>query len=292
MRPLEKPRRGFTLVELLVVIAIIGMLVALLLPAVQVARESSRRTQCQSNLHELGTAAQNYVDVNVQRFPVESGVTWIYCLLPFMEQKEIYDMFDRTIDWNDPANQPAVKNRLPVVECSSVPVDDRWIEIDAATNPDLQCGPTDYITLTITINHLIADLFPADFDLSGPFKDDGAIRRITDGMSRTGLFYESADKTRNWKADLSTPLPSSQLGVWVKGGANGYRGYTYDGASFPGPCAVNCNNSTSLWSFHPNGANIVMCDSSVRFVSDNIDVWVMYAIVTRNGEELLNENDF
>ena len=92
-------RRGFTLVELLVVIAIIGILVALLLPAIQAAREAGRRSSCQNNLKQIGIAAQNFHDIN-GTFP--PGMTdddtnnfgWGAYLLPFMEQKPLYDRID------------------------------------------------------------------------------------------------------------------------------------------------------------------------------------------------------
>ena len=102
MRSISAPRRAFTLVELLVVIAIIGVLVALLLPAVQSAREAARRTSCSSNLRQVGLAMQNYHDQN-QAFPIgvsndipgagngsDANWTWPARILPFIEQSAIY----------------------------------------------------------------------------------------------------------------------------------------------------------------------------------------------------------
>src|ERR1700704_1333018 len=90
-------RRGFTLVELLVVIAIIGVLVALLLPAVQAAREAARRIKCQNNLKQIGIGLHNYHDT-IGCFPpgaTKSNTTsWHVHVLPFMEQKNLYDQFD------------------------------------------------------------------------------------------------------------------------------------------------------------------------------------------------------
>ncbi len=101
-------RTGFTLVELLVVIAIIGVLVALLLPAVQAAREAGRRSQCSNNLRQLGLAAHNFHDT-YKKLPSSnrasttstvrsSGFTF---LLPFIEQKNIYDQYDLNKNWDD-----------------------------------------------------------------------------------------------------------------------------------------------------------------------------------------------
>src|SRR5262245_64832193 len=90
-------KKAFTLVELLVVIAIIGVLVALLLPAVQAAREAARRSQCTNNLKQLGLAVHNYADANKGAFPVGEYSwgwgTWLVGLLPYIEQQNLYDLY-------------------------------------------------------------------------------------------------------------------------------------------------------------------------------------------------------
>jgi len=124
-----KHRVGFTLVELLVVIAIIGILVALLLPAVQAAREAARRTQCTNNLKQLGLALHNYHDT-YKSFPAR-GVfgaantgppmrayhhTWIEAILPFIEQQPLYD----SVNHNAPVwGQPIVGTAVPAILCPS-----------------------------------------------------------------------------------------------------------------------------------------------------------------------------
>src|SRR5580765_2663531 len=104
-----RPRYGFTLVVLLVVIAIIGVLVALLLPAVQAARESARRSQCQNNLKQIGIALHNYHDTFLT-LPFgwsDRGAGWSTMLLPYIEQKQLYDPlgFAEADNW-DSANTP------------------------------------------------------------------------------------------------------------------------------------------------------------------------------------------
>src|SRR5688572_27028117 len=131
---LRKTREGFTLVELLVVIAIIGVLVALLLPAVQSAREAARRMQCQNNLKQFGLALHNYHDANMA-FPPSSvwkqeahiaelnssnlGPNWIIMILPYMEQQSLFDSFD--FNFAIPAKENAVprSTRLAVTLCPS-----------------------------------------------------------------------------------------------------------------------------------------------------------------------------
>jgi len=126
--------RGFTLVELLVVIAIIGILVALLLPAVQAAREAARRMQCTSNIKQLGLALLNYHDAHGS-FPVAAswpdgsemdaagnanfGPTWVVSILPYLEQQTLYDAFDLALPITDPINQFARGANLASLRCPS-----------------------------------------------------------------------------------------------------------------------------------------------------------------------------
>ncbi len=120
-------RRGFTLVELLVVIAIIGILIALLLPAVQAAREAARRSQCTDHLKQIGLALQNYHDAN-RSFPTMTVFgggatpqpayhhTWLTAILPFLEQQALYE---RTNKLGRAWGQPIMGTVLPVLKCPS-----------------------------------------------------------------------------------------------------------------------------------------------------------------------------
>jgi prepilin-type N-terminal cleavage/methylation domain-containing protein len=126
--PRPAPRRGFTLVELLVVIAIIGVLVALLLPAVQAARESARRSQCTNNLKQQGIALHEFHDQKgklpssvrpFQTNTVRAGA--FVLLLPYIDRQDLWDQYDVNITWSDIKNVNVANKRIPVYECPSSP---------------------------------------------------------------------------------------------------------------------------------------------------------------------------
>src|SRR5207253_87334 len=124
-RRLKGLRLGFTLIELLVVIAIIAVLIALLVPAVQKVREAAARTTCINNLKQLALAIHNYEGVN-RRFPPlqlpTSPVTgWATFILPYIEQGNVAKIYDRTKDYYDVLNQPAVNAAIATHVCPSTP---------------------------------------------------------------------------------------------------------------------------------------------------------------------------
>lgn len=121
---MSKTCRGFSLIELLVVIAIIGILVGLLLPAVQAAREAARRIQCSNNLHQMGIGLHNYHD-SLGRFPAgvvyPNWLLWSGAILPFVEQNNIYDSLDFSADWGEyqSPNGDACSTFLSIYRCPS-----------------------------------------------------------------------------------------------------------------------------------------------------------------------------
>ncbi len=125
---LSRGRQGFTLIELLVVIAIIATLVAILLPAVQQAREAARRSACSNNLKQIGIAIHNFYDVKKKLpsggRPPEASTIRIgvfTAILPFVDQKVLYDKYDTSVNWSDTLNREIVNKRIGVYECPSSP---------------------------------------------------------------------------------------------------------------------------------------------------------------------------
>lgn len=160
-RPDSMRRRGFTLVELLVVIAIIGTLIGLLLPAVQSARESANRSRCSNNMRQAGLAAQTYADAYSGQLPNShrpnngaARISWITRVLPFIEQKPLYDRWDMAKNWSDTTsgstaatsipNAILAMTRIESLQCPSAP-SNRW-----DGDPDTGSTPSGYPTTNTT----------------------------------------------------------------------------------------------------------------------------------------------
>jgi prepilin-type N-terminal cleavage/methylation domain-containing protein len=150
LRAAKHTRRGFTLIELLVVIAIIGLLIAILLPAVQAAREAARMTQCRNNLKQIGLALHNYHDVNRTLPTADPGggsdadssismASTFVALLPFMEQAANYQHYNFALPNTDPGNQAVVSQQLSFYLCPTA-VTRRSVPFPAAGDP---CGDYD-----------------------------------------------------------------------------------------------------------------------------------------------------
>jgi prepilin-type N-terminal cleavage/methylation domain-containing protein len=326
-RPLRR-QAGFTLVELLVVIAIIGVLVALLLPAVQAAREAARRTQCTNNLKQLGLSLHNFHDVN-KIFPaaddelINSPVTgsnvwnasWMTHILPYIEQQPLFALYRFDKDWqdsatNDAANGP-VKTNIKTFLCPSAPTRNtrpananRGNTDYAATterefpNPFLNAGQSSAVSQSdpnfigvLGHNKLLAlgVMSPANRRMAS----------ITDGTSNTFLVAECAGRNTYWWMGKRQATTISN-GPWANPGARIQIGgcdpansnYPLNTNNVAGPRAVNCINSKEIYAFHPSGACVVLADASVRLVSANLDLNIAYALLTRERGETIATTDF
>ncbi|HEX5444899.1 MAG TPA: DUF1559 domain-containing protein [Pirellulales bacterium] len=310
----NKPRSGFTLIELLVVIAIIGLLVGLLLPAVQAARESARRIMCVNHLKQIGVALHNYHDT-FQKFP-PGRPNWprVFSpqamLLPYVEQSNTQNLInfnDTPLVFGPPpagaSNIRAASTVLPLFVCPS----DTGSIISGTTT-----GPTNYVANVGTGAVANGALEGAD----GVFflMSNIGFRDVIDGTSVTAAFSE----TVLGRGMVSTPqdpvhdvltLPggapttlaacSGAGGSWSgeRGAAwilGSYRDALYNHAYPPNFTTWDCVNSartsalTAARSYHPGGVQVLFCDGHLQFVPDTVNATLWRFIATRQGGEVAN----
>jgi prepilin-type N-terminal cleavage/methylation domain-containing protein/prepilin-type processing-associated H-X9-DG protein len=199
---MSKPRRkkrGFTLVELLVVIAIIGVLVALLLPAVQAAREAARRMSCSNNVKNIVLAMHNYAEQNKQ-FPIgcrssgsQYGQSWTVGLFPFIEQGNLWNTWNQTASWNtngalmSPTTGPII---IPIYRCPSSPLAKTT---GSGSSPNYKCQQTSYVAIAGTTSTSDVNSTPA-VTWTGGWSYANASRQATSSspsgiVSSNGMFH-------------------------------------------------------------------------------------------------------
>lgn len=306
MPGVSRRARGFTLIELLVVIAIIGVLVALLLPAVQQAREAARRTQCKNHLKQIGLAMHNYHDV-YRRFMAgnTSGMAgWMVALLPYVDQAPLYSTYDHNYAWNH-ANNPNFKtNRPSFYACPSNPVAEDLLTDGSQT--------ADYSILRAASDSAAAkSLFQSRYGTTWPDANySHRMSDVTDGLSNTCMSYESAGRAHFYCKGMKNPTVTgsgmtagqttpARVGWASHGNAGWSASMTADVDRstnqvtfflWSGMENINTINSyASPYSFHTGGVQIVMADGSVRFMSENVSQSIIFAITSINGGEVLGE---
>ncbi|GIW91411.1 MAG: prepilin-type N-terminal cleavage/methylation domain-containing protein [Pirellulaceae bacterium] len=281
-------RTGFTLVELLVVIAIIGILVSLLLPAVQSAREAARRTSCANHVKQIALAFHTYHDT-FRAFPMASqwrrptGASATFyspftAILPFVEQSPLRDRYDDRQPYSGAVNQAVGGTRIATYLCPSM--------VLPRTVPSSTCGewmaPASYLASTgsqsawLTHNGAII----RDTDGSTSFAS------ILDGTAHTFLLGEGDYGLRNYMFS-SGPCAGSLRGGfvhWVLGYPGAALGSTV-GVFHADRLITGFDEFQTFRSDHPTGAHFGMVDGSVHFFPKQVDPLVLDALATRAGSE-------
>jgi prepilin-type N-terminal cleavage/methylation domain-containing protein/prepilin-type processing-associated H-X9-DG protein len=285
-------RPAFTLVELLVVIAIIGVLVALLLPAVQAAREAARRMQCTNNLKQFGLAIHNYASANNEHFPIGShlngrhGVfTW---MLPYIEQQAVYDQ----IDTKQPGSGSSMRNTpIAAYYCPSC----SYQKVYLSPQYDYQRGAlTNYQAVggaLVNRGEKITTSTYGNLPNNGMFVLDHVrtMGECRDGLSNSLAFGEFVH--RDYTVSASYAQPPGSVRPWILGENGAKASYAFKVCEFAINAPVNRNdnsvpfNHLPFGSFHSGGANFCFGDGSVHFLTQTINFSLYESLATVNGQE-------
>ncbi|MEX2168415.1 MAG: DUF1559 domain-containing protein [Pirellulales bacterium] len=339
-------RRAFTLVELLVVIAIIGILVALLLPAVQAAREAARRTQCQNRLRQIGIACHNFESTykylppagarfNEKDVALRPDWGFLAFILPFTENQAIFDQIDQDAQWFDAKNEAAVMTPVQDFKCASrTPVENIIATDPGGTSGGFgnfpQSPMRSHFYGVLGANPQVVHPNPPDFctDRTSPYTMElvqgGASRanppcyalsngrianngliirrhimgiadrqpavklaKVTDGTTKTFMVGESAfgipeDGTRPWIIGVVGEFAYSAKNVAYAINSGGR-----------GPGQANPpRNNVGFGSEHPGGCHFAMGDGSVQFMSENIELLLLFALASRQAGDSVGGDVF
>lgn len=303
--------RGFTLIELLVVIAIIGVLVSLLLPAVQQAREAARRSQCKNNMKQLGLALHNYHDAfsifppsainpgsytSTTLFPGKPvrNFTGYLMLLPYLDQGPLYNQINFNIasdraDWmgsggGTDVQADVISKPLQVFRCpTDVPYREPWTD------------PTNnmyYIRNAYRVSYGFVSNVDEYSLTSGNYMQDGSVdKSIFGGVNGAARIADVRDGTSNTMALIETPFKKN----WHPGYGPFFHAFTHTHMIMPTRYGINSKafgGLTYAWgagSLHVGGAHILLGDGSVRMISENISGTTLASLLTMGKGDIPGE---
>lgn len=299
---------GFTVIELLVVIAVIGILMALLLPAVQQARESARRLKCLNNLRQLGIACQNHhgthgrlppglengpTPAGQPRPPNERSHSLFFFLLPFMEETNVHRA------WGDDPYLAAQKGlageRLHFLRCPSDTVASVVLE-----TPSFATQPIRYAMTSYGGNGGVRSFHPARASRDGVFFVNSEVHyaKIRDGLSQTLLLAERDHADVAYESQLRGQTPLERWGYWAPStqGEPGIGHVTLGSLApinykhptgVPVTAAFEDRRVSAIGSSHPGGANVALADGSARFMTDRIHLLTLQRLTTRDDGDAI-----
>ena len=294
-------RSAFTLVELLVVVAILGILMAVLLPAVQRAREAANRSRCNNNLKQIGVAMLNYHDVHTSFPPgylsgfnaagddTGPGWGWATLILPQMEQGPLHGLIQFGQPIEAPSQAAVRTTAIAAYVCPSDSAPPLW----TAVTRDSAGNPVAAICEVASANYVgVFGVSEPGVDGEGIFFRNSAIalRDVSDGASVTLL---AGERSQRWgqaawvgavtKAELFPPAGSPAI-PFIENASGMILGHTFEGP--PNASGLECNGFSSE---HADGANMLFCDGHVRFINASMPKLLFRALSTRAGGESTGE---
>jgi prepilin-type N-terminal cleavage/methylation domain-containing protein len=306
---------AFTLVELLVVIAIIGVLVALILPAVQSSREAGRRNTCINNLKQIGLAILSYESTRealpLAYSPNDSGAQAygpcdgdkpptttksipangmaqhfvLSFILPYMERQALHDKINFKLNYNNGANSPATEQDISEYLCPSADSRDKKFATDYTALVDIHdanyCKYIEAAGLTSRTRpvHTLVGML-RDFPVR--------LANVRDGQSQTFLFFEAAGKPFHYLHGVLKPddiVPAEEY-RWASNKAHDIWGSVPGDADCGITTVMNCDNTRDVYSFHPGGAVFAFGDGSADFVSEDIEIDTFISLFTAAGRDV------
>ncbi len=259
LRHSNNHRTAFTLVELLVLISILGVLMGLLLPAVQQVRQASRRIACSNNLKQQGLALQQF-ESTFRSFPAGAEAdtlhSWSSRVLPYLELEDLCQRIDFKSAWDAPTNASWTRQNLTIFKCPS-----SWKGYAGSTDYAGISGSTYKAALDVGRNGI---LFPLDRS-----ERPVALASVIDGTSNTIVIAEAI------------AVGEDNYGFW----SCGAHCLGHD----EGPINNRRGSLDEIASLHPGGANAVFADGSVHFLSESMSLEIVAALCTRNNQEVVSK---
>lgn len=301
---MSRPRSAFTLIELLVVIAIIGVLIGLLLPAVQRVRDAAARSRCQNNLRQLGLALHGFHNANGV-FPASGWTTvgpgnpagkyvgWRALTLPYIEQEGLQQLYNFNLNWWEGTNATAAGVMVRTYQCPSVPRQDVMSAVAKPPRPAITfpvpVGPTDYEAI---MGVQPASIDPTRYNNSNRFSvmyrnSQTRMEAISDGTSETIMVVECAGRPFVWRLKSVNPSFNNDQGI---GWADSEGPFSLDGSNAdgslqgcgPATCSfpINKRNDNEPFSLHRDGTNVLFADGHVLFIRESVSLSTFAALCT------------